>query len=60
MTRIPIALSKQKSCFTTIVSDTIQVSEEEYKELKRQYIAKFGGWEKIDLEHTEYNGKKWY
>ncbi len=40
--------------------DTIQVSQEEYKELKRQYIAKFGGWEKIDLEHTEYNGKKWY
>lgn len=43
-------------CFA---EDTIELSEDE-KELKRQYIAKFGGWEKIDLEHTEYNGKKWY
>ena len=40
--------------------DTIQVSEEEYKELKRQYITKFGGWENIDLKNTDYNGKKWY
>lgn len=40
--------------------DTIVISDEEYKELKSQYINKFGGWEKIDLEHTDYNGKKWY
>lgn len=40
--------------------DTVEVSEEEYEELKNQYISRFGGWEKIDLEHTEYNGKKWY
>ena len=40
--------------------DTIVISYEEYKELKSQYINKFGGWEKIDLEHTDYNGKKWY
>lgn len=40
--------------------DTIQVSEEEYQQLKKLYIDKFGGWEKIDLKHTEYNGKKWY
>lgn len=40
--------------------DTVEISEEEYQELKRQYIAKFGGWEKIDLEHTDYDGKKWY
>lgn len=40
--------------------DTVEVSKEEYEELKNKYIAKFGSWEKIDLEHTEYNGKKWY
>lgn len=40
--------------------DTIQVSEEEYHQLKKLYIDKFGGWEKIDLENTDYNGKKWY
>ena len=40
--------------------DTIPVSKEEYEELKGQYITKFGGWEKIDLEHTDYDGKKWY
>lgn len=40
--------------------DTIQVSEEEYHQLKKLYIDMFGGWEKIDLENTDYNGKKWY
>lgn len=59
--KLQTALKNLARLFITIVSiDTIQVSQEEYKELKRQYIAKFGGWEKIDLEHTEYNGKKWY
>lgn len=37
--------------------DTIQVSEEEYQQLKKLYIDKFGGWKKIDLENTNYNGK---
>ena len=40
--------------------DTVEVSEEEYEELKSQYISRFGGWEKIDLEHTDYDGRKWY
>ena len=40
--------------------DMVEVREEEYEELKNQYISRFGGWEKIDLEHAEYNGKKWY
>ncbi len=40
--------------------DTEKVTEEEYKKLKDLYIKKFAGWEKIDLENTEYNGKKWY
>lgn len=40
--------------------DTEKVTEEEYKKLKDLYIKKFGGWERIDLENTEYNGKKWY
>lgn len=41
-------------------ADTEKVEEEEYKKLKDLYIKKFGGWERIDLENTEYNGKKWY
>lgn len=41
-------------------TDTEKVKEEEYRKLKDLYIKKFGGWEKIDLENTEYNGKKWY
>lgn len=40
--------------------DTEKVAEEEYKKLKNLYIKKFGGWERIDLENTKYNGKKWY
>lgn len=40
--------------------DVVDVSDEEYKQLRKLYIDKFGGWEKIDLEHTKYNGKKWY
>ncbi|OXT31364.1 hypothetical protein B1H61_11510 [Streptococcus agalactiae] len=40
--------------------DTVPISEEEYQELKDKYISRFGGWKKIDLDHTDYNGKKWY
>lgn len=40
--------------------DTVPVREEEYQQLKDMYIKEFGGLGKIDLEHTEYNGKKWY
>lgn len=40
--------------------DTEEVDEAEFQRLKELYIKKYGGWEKIDLEHTEYNGLKWY
>lgn len=40
--------------------DTEKVTEEEYKKFKGLYIKKFGGWEKINLEDTKYNGKKRY
>lgn len=40
--------------------DTVPISEEEYQKLKDKYISRFGGWKKIDLDHTDYNGKKWY
>jgi hypothetical protein len=40
--------------------DTEKVEDKEYNKLKDLYIKEFGGWEKIDLENTEYNGKKWY
>lgn len=42
------------------LSDTEGVDEAEFERLKALYIEKFGGWEKIDLENTEYNGSKWY
>lgn len=40
--------------------DTEKVTEEEYNKLKKLYIKLYGGWEIINLEDTEYNGKKWY
>lgn len=40
--------------------DTEEVTEEEYNKLKKLYIKLYGGWEIINLEDTEYNGKKWY
>lgn len=41
-------------------TDTEKVTEEEYNKLKKLYIKLYGGWEIINLEDTEYNGKKWY
>ena len=40
--------------------DTMEVSKEEYQRLKELYIQKYGGWETIDLEHTDYNGQIWW
>lgn len=40
--------------------DTEKITEEEYNKLKELYINLYGGWEKISLEDTKYNGKKWY
>lgn len=40
--------------------ETVPVDTEMYEKLKALYIDKFGGWEQIDLEHTEYNGAKWW
>ena len=40
--------------------DTVIATDDEYERLKAAYIARFGGWETIDLEHTSYNGHKWY
>lgn len=41
-------------------ADTEKVEDKEYNKLKDLYIKKFGGWQRIDLENTKYNGKKWY
>lgn len=41
-------------------TDTEKVEDKEYNKLKDLYIKEFGGWEKIDLKNTKYNGKKWY
>lgn len=40
--------------------DTRSATEWEYEKLKKLYISKFGGWEKIDLENTEYDGRVWW
>lgn len=41
-------------------ADTVITTDDEYEQLKNAYIARFGGWETIDLEHTTYDGHKWY
>lgn len=40
--------------------DTRLTTDWEYEKLKKLYISKFGGWEKIDLENTNYDGKIWW
>lgn len=35
-------------------------SDEEYENLKQQYIEKFGGWDYIDLDTTSYDGRPWW
>lgn len=40
--------------------DTRLTTDWEYEKLKELYICKFGGWEKIDLENTNYDGKIWW
>lgn len=40
--------------------DTRPATDWEYKKLKELYISKFGGWETIDLENTEYDGRVWW
>lgn len=42
------------------LADVEDIDWAEYERLKNLYIEKYGGWEKIDLENTEYNGLKWY
>lgn len=51
---------KDKEYYYYKGTDTEKVEDKEYNKLKDLYIKKFGGWKKIDLENTEYNGKKWY
>lgn len=36
------------------------VTDARYEKLKKMYIEKYGGWSKIDLKNTTYNGKKWW
>ncbi len=40
--------------------DTVAVTAKLYDHLKDLYIKKYGGWEKIDLDHTEYDGHIWW
>ena len=39
---------------------TTPVTSVEYERLKKLYIKKYGGWLKIDLDHTDYEGSPWY
>ena len=51
---------KDKEYYYYKGTDTEKVEDKEYNKLKDLYIKKFGGWQRIDLENTKYNGKKWY
>ena len=42
------------------LSDSFEVSKTTNWCLKRLYIKKFNGWEKIDLAHSDYDGKIWW
>lgn len=41
-------------------SQTVPVDDALYDRLKALYIEKFGGWKKIDLAHTAYDGSAWW
>ncbi len=49
-----------KAWYYYFYSQTEMVTDEEYERLKEIYIEKFGGWEKIDLENTSYDGRIWW
>lgn len=40
--------------------DVRHVSDKRFESLKQQYIKLYGGWEKIDLNHTTYDGRIWW
>lgn len=40
--------------------DTHAATKEEYNRLKELYIKEYGGWNTIDLDHTTYDGHKWW
>lgn len=52
--------SDEKKWYRYRKKDTYEVEQSIYEVLKALYIKKFGGWEYIDLVHTEYDGKKWW
>ena len=51
---------EQNSWYYYYWRDTTPTTEEEYQRLKDLYVKKFGGWEDIGLEHTTYDGHKWW
>ena len=40
--------------------DTYIATDEEYARLRAMYTVLYGGWWRIDLDHTRYDGRKWY
>lgn len=40
--------------------DVRHVSDKRFESLKQQYIKLYGGWEKIDLNYTTYDGRIWW
>lgn len=53
------AESRKGFCYYS-AANTVEVDDEEFERLKELYIKKYGGWERIDLDCTEYDGRKWY
>ena len=37
-----------------------KISDKRFERLKALYVKAFGGWETIDLEHTDYDGHAWW
>lgn len=52
--------TEYKSWYYYRKKDTHKATEEEYERLKKMYIEMYGGWERIDLSSTTYNGKIWW
>lgn len=53
-------VESEKEWFYYTAEQVVPVPEKRYERLKALYIKRFGGWETIDLEHTDYDGHAWW
>lgn len=50
----------EKAFYYYNLHDTEEVDDAEFERLKASYIKQYGGWDKIDLDNTTYDGLAWY